>query len=238
MSAISLIGITGPARHGKDTVGQMLLSHMPHSTRFAFADALKGFLLEAFDFGEHYKDNKEGEVLFLTSRGNIETAMLNTLHKGIMMYGVDVKEATGNFVDILRKHHGNFHELHDGRILFTSSWRKMFQLTGTEWGRQTIDEMFWIDPWLPDEECVITDVRGHGDSKEFRNVEAEAIIKRGGIVIRVVDPRKEGTPIREHASEAGIDESLITETIKNNGTLEELEGKVRNFMYAYLLDEE
>lgn len=237
MNAISLVGITGMAQNGKDTVGKLLLKHMPHSTRFAFADALKGFLLEAFEYGEHFDDNKEGTVLFMTSRGDIETAMLNTLHPAIMWYGVNVREAANDFVDILREHHGNFQELHDGRILFTSSWRKMFQLTGTEWGRQTIDEMFWIHPWLPSEECVITDVRGHGDSEEFRNVEAEAIIKKGGVVIRVVDPRK-GVVVRDHASEAGISEHLIAHTIINDGSLEELDDKVKAFMYCYLLNGE
>ncbi|AHK11891.1 deoxynucleoside-5-monophosphate kinase [Vibrio phage CHOED] len=234
---ISLIGITGLARSGKDTVGGMLLSHMPAATRFAFADKIKEFLEDALEYGESAESNKEGSVLFMTTRADIETAMLNVLHKGMMMYDVDVADMVDEYVHILKAYHGICFELQDGRILFTSSWRKLYQLTGTEFGRQKINERFWIDPWLPDENAVVTDVRGHGDTQEHRNVEALSIIQKGGLVIQVVDPRK-GHVVRGHASEAGIEGNLICHTIVNDGTLEDLEAKVCDFIYVYILQGE
>lgn len=233
---ISLIGITGQARHGKDTVGKMLLSHMPAATRFAYADKIKEFLLEAVASGESMEQNKEGSVLFLTSRAELETAMLNTLHLGLMQYAVPVKEAVDALVDVLKAHHGNLQELHDGRIVFTSSWRKLFQITGTEWARETFGERFWIDPWLPKENAVITDVRGHG-ATEHRDIEAQSIIDNGGVVIRVFDPRI-GEAVRSHSSESGISDAVVAHTIINDGSLEELEDKVKAFLYIYLLSGE
>lgn len=232
---ISLVGITGPARNGKDTVGQMLMKHMPAATRFAFADKIKEFLEDAFDYGEHWTVNKEGSVLFMTSRASIETSVLNVLHDSVMRFGVDAKEATDKLVNILREHHGNFFELADGRILFTSSWRKMLQITGTEWGRQNLHKDFWTS-YCPNENAIITDVRGHGDSLE-PNAEAAVILARGGVVIKVVDPRK-GDVVRSHASEHGIDEIYLAATIINDGTLEDLEDKVCTFLYSFLLEKE
>lgn len=228
---ISLVGITGPARHGKDTVGNMIMKHMPASTRFAFADKIKSFLVACMDAGESMLENKEGELCFLTSREDVQTAMMNELHLACMEYGV---ESADSFIRVLRAFHPSFHELSDGRIVFVSSWRKLFQMTGTDWGRQEVNEAFWIDPYLPHSDAVVTDVRGHGDTKEHRNIEATSIIDKGGVVIRVVDPRK-GSIVRDHASEAGIEEQFITHTILNDGSLEELEDKVNNFIYTYLL---
>lgn len=232
---ISLIGITGPAQNGKDTVGAMLMKHMPAAQRFAFADKIKGFLEDSFEYGEHWTKNKEGSVLFITSREAIETSILNVLHESIMRFGIDAKEATEIFLGVLREAHGNYIEMADGRILFTSSWRKMMQLTGTEWGRQKLHKDFWTS-YCPNENAIITDVRGHGDSKE-PNAEAAVILARGGVVIKVIDPRK-GNIVRSHASEHGIDEIYLSATIVNDGTLEDLEDKVVTFLYSFLLEKE
>jgi hypothetical protein len=232
---ISLVGITGPARHGKDTVGNMLMKHMPAAERFAFADKIKEFLEVAFEYGEHWTVNKEGDVLFMTYRDSIETAILNVLHESAMRFGIDPKEATDKLVGLLKETHGNFYELHDGRILFVSSWRKMLQLTGTEWGRQGLHKDFWTS-YCPNNNTIITDVRGHGDSPE-PNAEAAVILARGGVVIKVIDPRK-GDVVRAHASEHGIDETYLAATIINDGTLEDLEDKVCTFLYSFLLEKE
>lgn len=231
---VSLIGITGPARHGKDTVGDMLLQHMPAAVKFAFADKIKEFLGDFVETTQTMEENKEGTQLFMLYRGDVEASMLNVLHAGLMHYGNEPEDAADMWIDTMREHHPNFHEAHDGFISFTSSWRKLFQLTGTDWGRQKINEQFWIEPFLPDSNTIVTDVRGHGDSKEHRNIEAQAILKRGGLVIRVIDPRK-GSVVRDHASEAGIEEQFINHTLLNDGSLEYLDGKVGDFLYTHLI---
>lgn len=232
---ISLIGITGPAQNGKDTVGKMLMKHMPAAIRFAFADKIKEFLLDFMDAPLSMEECKEGTQVFLFHRKEVEVSILNVLHGATQMFAMEPEEAAKLWIDTMRENHqSQFAESEDGTIYFTSSWRKLFQLTGTDWGRQKIHESFWIEPSLPDHDCIVTDVRGHGDSKEHRNIEAQAVINRGGLVIRVVDPRK-GSVVRNHASEAGIEEQYITHTIENSGTLKELQAKVDGFLYTHLL---
>lgn len=234
---ISLIGVTGPAQNGKDTVGKMLMKHMPAAIRFAFADKIKEFLVDFVETTETMEECKEGTQLFMFYRGDVAASMLNVLHAGLMHYGNEPEDAADMWIDTMKEHHPNFHEAHDGFITFTSSWRKLFQLTGTDWGRQKINESFWIEPFLPDSDTIVTDVRGHGDSEEHRNIEAQAVINRGGLVIRVVDPRK-GAVVRDHASEAGIEEQYINYTIVNEGSLKDLEDSVRDFLYIHLMEGE
>lgn len=237
---VPLIGITGPARHGKDTVGRMLLERLPYFKRFAFADAFKLFGKAAFSAQFTEDERKEGEQLFRTSRAQLIRAATGFLHEARGMFPVEEENADINLlIGILEAQHMDYQFI-DGEISFVSSWRHLWQILGTDWARSCIHENYWIDPFLPESYAVVTDVRGHGDrtEKELVNNEAIAIIKRGGIVIRVVDPRKQGTAIRAHVSEAGIAEEYITHTIVNDGTIEDLQRSVVDFMYAYLFDTE
>lgn len=230
---ITLVGITGPARHGKDTVGAMLLKHMPHAKRFAYADKIKEFLKEAVEAPETMEENKEGEQEFTLYPMSILKA-LDTL--GDIASKYPFKNLYRLFLGVIQANHALMYDLGSPRITFTSSWRKLFQLTGTEWGRQCIDRSVWIS-YLPEDNAVVTDVRAHGDSEEFKNIEAISILDKGGVMLRVIDPRK-GEVIRSHSSEAGIDDEFITHTIINDGTLEDLERKVRDFTYTHLLSGE
>lgn len=228
---ISLIGITGPARHGKDTVGAMIMKHIPACVRFAFADKFKEFLTEAFVTTHGPEVLKEGEQLFTTTFDELDTAVLNVLHKVVGSYGD--KDYVDSFLTVLARNHEDYEEIGE-EISFTSSWRKLYQLTGTDWGRKVISEDIWITPYLPDNHCIITDVRGHGDNIPHRNIEATAIINKGGVVVKVVDPRK-GCVVRDHVSEIGIDDQYITHTIVNEGTLEDLHAKVVEFISNSLI---
>jgi hypothetical protein len=112
--------------------------------------------------------------------------------------------------------------------------RALLQRTGTEAGRSIFWKDFWVDILFRQLEedymayntglderrlqtskgIVISDVR-------FDN-EAERIMQYGGHVIRVVSSR-EGLPAPDdHASEKDIASHLISGTIHNNGSFEEL----------------
>ena len=133
---------------------------------------------------------------------------------------------------------------------FGMSYRELLQMVGTEGMRDTIDSDVWVkalfaefiedqpNPILPPEEpkWIVTDVR-------FPN-EADAIKERGGYLIKVIrmewvswkdeqsgytyhtvkyDPFE-----KEHPSESAMDNyEGIDAYLDNNGTLEELEDKVK-----------
>ena len=103
-----------------------------------------------------------------------------------------------------------------GTTEMSYSWREFLQRFGTEMGRMTFGENFWIERWMDayeatDNDVVVTDVR-------FDN-EARQIIVEGGFVIEVTRPDLE---LDDHVSERGIDHELIDGWIDNNSTIEDL----------------
>ena len=98
--------------------------------------------------------------------------------------------------------------------------RRLLQAMGTELGRETWSQDFWIDrlfagariyPW------VISDVR-------FPN-EAQAIEDRGGEVWRIERPGY--GPVNDHVSEVALDGWDFDKTIVNDGDLDKLEHLVK-----------
>jgi len=101
--------------------------------------------------------------------------------------------------------------------------RQLLQTLGTEWGRGTVHPEIWIRiameraaQHLTFNGVVITDVR-------FDN-EAQAIIDAGGEVWKVARPgwRCLADTSATHSSEAGVSDHLITRTIDNSGSLDDL----------------
>lgn len=112
-----------------------------------------------------------------------------------------------------------------GRTQYDYSWREFLQRFGTEMGRNTFGEDFWIERWqdeydaLKAEHVVATDVR-------FDN-EARRILSEGGYIIEITRPGYESDG---HVSEAGIDEDLIDAWITNNGSLDDLLSKTHEMI--------
>lgn len=104
--------------------------------------------------------------------------------------------------------------------------RQVLQRLGTD-GIRKLDTDFWVRIALGRIDArttplVLTDVR-------FPN-EAEAIVDRGGWIVRVL---RDGTKTDgEHVSESALDDYPEDFTISNNGTLEELRGVVRTVAQA------
>jgi len=99
-------------------------------------------------------------------------------------------------------------------------WREFLQRFGTEMGRNTFGQNFWVSLLLPKDvkpvrNIVISDVR-------FDN-EAMRIISLGGKVFEIVRPKYEPDG---HASEEPISRSFVDAQIINDGTLEEFKNKV------------
>lgn len=98
--------------------------------------------------------------------------------------------------------------------------RQLFQLLGTESGREVFGEDMWLRRWQIDAEriadegnhIVVTDVR-------FAN-EAEMIRARGGVIVHLLRPTDNGLGQQAfHASERGIEIEAEDVIINNNSTL-------------------
>ena len=103
------------------------------------------------------------------------------------------------------------------------STRRMMQTLGTEWGRQSLDPEFWVRLWRNRVQSL---QRGGiarlilADDVRFLE-EAEAIRRMGGELWRI--QRRDCIQLdEEHASEGGLSDVHVDQTIDNNGTIKEL----------------
>src|SRR5690554_2025589 len=159
-----IVGVTGKARSGKDTVAMRLATHHNYH-HYWFSKPMKEACAIIFGWSD---DHLYGELKEVIDE----------------RYGVSPRFA--------------------------------LQTIGTEWGREIINQDIWLkraqievdkNPMI-----VISDVR-------FDN-EAQFILDNGGIVLRVV--RDNSDSVIEHKSESGVSENLVSMTIENNGTLQQL----------------
>lgn len=234
----TLIGIAGRGKAGKNTVADMISRHLASRyavVQLAFADPIKRFVKEMFDFTEEQvngtlKDAPDPRYVRLR-RGAL----------GGMSVGFMRDRTTGKFVcrgSIFAGKETLFEALVDGNDCVPNPLedecltpRHALQTLGTDWGRACYDRI-WIDYALRRAAIfrelnltlvVITDVR-------FVN-EARAIREKGGHVWHVSRP--DGGLSGEaagHASEAECDSeemlALATWRIDNDGSLGALDYKV------------
>lgn len=104
------------------------------------------------------------------------------------------------------------------------SGREYLQWYGTEAHREVFSDSFWVDQTLPPlwnpkkEMVVVTDVR-------FPN-EAARVIENGGVIWNIIRPTGDEIIESAHASESGLDPTLIHRCIINGGTVDELRDKI------------
>lgn len=131
------------------------------------------------------------------------------------------------------------------RFLHKYTYRRLLQKIGTEAMRELIHEDVWTNALFADRKPLPVKFVGEIDNPDYPKWivtdvrfpnEAEAIVTRGGINIRVHRPQTSGLfelsanglkPFNEHPSETALDDYAFHYTINNEGTIEELVEKVR-----------
>jgi len=108
--------------------------------------------------------------------------------------------------------------------------RLVLQLLGTEGGRDVIHPNIWVNATLSDltekDRVIITDTR-------FPN-EVEGIKRKWGIVVRIIRPSIVSTST--HPSETSLNDYKDWDyLIINDGTLEQLQEKVKTMLYYFNL---
>lgn len=108
----------------------------------------------------------------------------------------------------------------DDEVVHEITGRRFLQCFGTEAHRDVFGHGFWVDQIDFDPKgvdlLIFDDVR-------FPD-EAEAILNRDGIVWRIL---RDEVAADSHRSEQPLPDDLVTGTILNNGTIEELKRAVR-----------
>lgn len=102
--------------------------------------------------------------------------------------------------------------------------RWAMQSLGTEWGRDMISETIWLDTFqdhlftLDGDDVVVSDVRFVNEGKRIRSL--------GGLIFRIIRDVPEDSS-SEHISEVEGNSIHADDSIKNFGSLQELEDEVR-----------
>jgi hypothetical protein len=218
-----IIGISGKIGSGKDTIGEIIqgLSITNGGREFEikkFAGKLKttASLLTGIPV-EKFEDQEFKKTLLGSEWGTVRPNPLN---------------AVPVFEDV------QFNEL--------MSVRELLQRLGTEAMRDGLHTNVWVNALFADykEEIyrseVPTRAAGFIDQHVYPNWiitdmrfpnEMEAIVKRGGITIRVTRPVKKSknTP-RLHPSETALDKATFDYEIINDGSVDDLIAKVRQIL--------
>lgn len=225
MGNTNLIGISGRAGSGKDTVGsiiQYLTSECgnSNSSRYrSYEEFLsKGGGSAPRNFDHHYQSDWEVKKF----AGKLKTI-------ASLLSGANIED----FED---------QEFKKGRM--TADWgmtyREFLQKLGTEAMRDGLHENVWVNALFADYKATVKEWDEYGNDRvieypswiitdmRFPN-EMEAIEERGGITIRVNRP---GADVGTHPSETALDDAEFHYTIENDGTLEELIEKVKRLLFV------
>lgn len=200
----NLIGISGRAGSGKDTVGAII----QYLTATDTSSKALGFIKLGYDIKGHH--NSKFEVKKFAGKLKTVASLLS---------GANIED----FED---------QEFKKGRM--TADWgmtyREFLQKLGTEAMRDGLHENVWVNALFADYKATVKEWDEYGNDRvieypswiitdmRFPN-EMEAIEERGGITIRVNRP---GADVGTHPSETALDDAEFHYTINNHGTLEEL----------------
>lgn len=106
--------------------------------------------------------------------------------------------------------------------------RRLMKTFATEVMRDMVDQDFWLNLGLKKIDQLDIDARDVAITDVRFDNEAKAIFRREGHVILIVRPGLENDD--DHVSEAGVNLRFVNHTIINDGSIEDLHGKVRDVL--------
>ena len=195
-----IIGISGKAQAGKDTVCKMITYTIWYYT---FSQRLKPFGID------HYKECITYYNTLLNNIGYQHTSFAKALKSCL---SVILNKDLDKFENISFK---------NSRIdwLNNMTVRELLQKFGTAIRNEVCDD-FWVKVCLKNciEDCIISDVRFESEAEGIRDI--------NGIIIRI---NRDGAGAGNHISEIALDNYSFDYIIDNNGTEEDLLFKVKEF---------
>lgn len=199
-----IIGISGKAQSGKDTVCKMIaytIWYYNYSQR-----------LEPFGIA-HYKDH----TYAIWGTDWIHTSFANKLKQCLSVI------LNTNTVDVFESNEFKKSEIDWLGITV----RELLQKFGTVIRNEVCND-FWVKACLKDYEkgdnWLISDTRFKSEAKGIKDLE--------GIIVRV---NREGAGAGNHISEVDLDDYQFDYVINNDGDMEDLLFKVKEFCFAYKL---
>lgn len=222
---MKVIGITGEKRHGKGEAAAAIQRLVPGAVETGFADRLKISMMRALGF-----DREPQELIDLANECKVS-------------WRLNIKAPSPSLIA---------EDTGWGEVVHSLSGRELLQWFGTEGGRLTFGESFWIDQVLPNPNRAAA--RAMGDTVTPQEImattleqmypgapvvaisdvrfdnEAERVRAVGGINVEIVRPGLVDSSKDSHASEAGVEPRLIDYTIVNDAGLDTLQWRVEQML--------
>lgn len=243
LSMKSIIAFTGKARSGKDTSCTLVrnaLTEKGYKVKvFAFADNLKNTAGDIFNltWEDLYGDTKETPQVFTLTHAALSSQVIwafyrhmqdKNIHKDLKLCG----ELTDKLIKELKKVGKPTLLTRLGlRDEYKISSRQIQQVWGSEVVRKILGERFWIIDLAERMEkffgeCHAEDHEGIALICDLRfDIEAEFLQSYDSQIIEV--KRNNTTQVASHHSEKGISALFGRDIIQNNGTVDELESKLK-----------
>jgi len=213
-----LVGVAGFAHSGKDTTCDILRHHGLVSRRHAFADPIKQTCNALFGWDDRHAfgDLKEVDcsISFDTIADNWEQFVRTINQYGLDTWGMDhyqIYHCLMSYLKVVEAKEGE-------NATVATSPREVYQVFGTEVGRERLHNDVWVLSAPVDDVCI-PDVRFHNECDYLRS--------KGATIIRI--NRGECKPVRPHASESYISELNVTDEYDNEGSLYDLETWVMDY---------
>lgn len=217
---MTVIGLSGKARSGKDTIADYLVTQHGY-TKVAFADTLKQFVVRVLQLPESYvygpSENRELKVYHNRSNPDPWPQVRDRMDIFARsfcraLYRQEYTVSRGHMVDSLYE---SVQDLCRNPHLTT---RLVLQTLGTEWARESVDK----DIWVHNMAVRLALIKGNVVISDARFANEVAFCKEQGQVFRVLrNSGDTGTHLSETALDA-FDLDSYTGVIHNNGTKEEL----------------
>ena len=202
-----IIGISGKAQSGKDTVCKMIIYTLWY---YNYSQRLSPFGIE------HYNEQMLQYYNIINRIDWYQTSFADKLKQCL---SIILRTSRSNFEDNIFKQS-------------TVDWlditvRELLQKFGTAIRNEVCDD-FWVKACLNNlekgDDYLITDVRFKSEAKGIKDLE--------GILLRV---NREGAGAGKHISEVDLDDYSFDYVINNDGSMEDLLLKVKEFCIAYKL---
>lgn len=207
MKKPDIIGLTGLKFTGKDTVAQLLKTHLQFA-QLAFADPLRNEICGAYNCPTSLFTNRESKELPSEALALLNCA--NHEFVGLMLKLEAAGKATCNLTSFLEA---------------PRSPRWLMQQWGTEYRRKTTHENYWT-------RNMIARVKAHQDGHQWRTVisdvrfqnEADTIRLMGGVIWQINRP--EASHDASHVSETDGSEFKPNLVIENDTDIAGLQSLV------------
>lgn len=190
-----IIGLSGKAGSGKDTLADVLVSEYNY-TKYSFSDNLKSTLAELFEL--------DIDIFY-------DRSLKDTLFDTPIMLTEDIEKKLLNIAETQLKQELIFPKLKTREFI---SPREMMQIVGTEVFRHW-DTNYWVNliDLSPSDNIVITDARMPNERELVRTLGGTTILVKRP---QIIDPNKPESDC--HSTENTLGEESEYDCIINNDT--------------------